>query len=195
MHDLINAVAEDSPDSVALIWNDDALTFRELNSQANQLAHHLISLGLQDSEVIGIALHRHPDFVIAILAVLKAGFTYVPLDVTYPQDRLRYISASSGHSLLITAPEVAHLFPGARTLLLKDALIAAQRFPGRPRHYRPAWKRRVCDSHIRLNRLAQRGSRKTQEHRAVRDCAATRDGRIPDGYLFAYGIILVLRVR
>jgi iturin family lipopeptide synthetase A len=97
---------ETHPDRIALIsltkGNECTLTYQELNQYANQLAHHLIDLGLTVDQKVGICLKRSWEMVAALLACLKAGVAYVPLDPNYPQKRLEYILSDSQVKLVIT---------------------------------------------------------------------------------------------
>ncbi|TBV09727.1 non-ribosomal peptide synthetase [Stutzerimonas kirkiae] len=102
IHQLIEAQAEKAPDSVAVVFGDQELTYRELNRKANQLAHKLRELGVGPDVLVGIAVERSLEMVIGLLAALKAGGAYVPLDPEYPQDRLLYLIEDSGIQLLLT---------------------------------------------------------------------------------------------
>ena len=98
------------PDAVALVslvsGNEVTLTYAELNAQANQLAHHLLSLGLQNDQRIGICLTRSWQMIVPMLACLKAGGAYVPLDPNYPKNRLTYILEDAKIELLITEQSI-----------------------------------------------------------------------------------------
>lgn len=102
VHERFEQQALKTPDRVAVSCDDRKLTYRELNEQSNALAHYLQDLGVRPSVRIGICLERHPDLLVAILGILKAGGTYVPLDVTYPEQRLRTIVRSAELSLVLT---------------------------------------------------------------------------------------------
>ncbi|MCD5970203.1 non-ribosomal peptide synthetase [Pseudomonas quasicaspiana] len=91
-----------TPDAVALILDDEQLSYRQLNARANQLAHALRERGVRAESLVGIATERGMDMVVAVLAVLKAGGAYVPLDPQYPQDRLYQMMQDSGLQLLLT---------------------------------------------------------------------------------------------
>jgi non-ribosomal peptide synthetase component F len=79
---------EKTPDSIAVIFEGESLTYRELNHRANKVAHYLISLGVEPEALVGIGVERSLEMAIALLGILKAGGAYVPLDPTYPQQRL-----------------------------------------------------------------------------------------------------------
>ncbi|MGW0532081.1 amino acid adenylation domain-containing protein [Streptomyces sp. NPDC003032] len=89
VHRVFESHARRAPEQIALTCGGAQLTYAELNEQANRLAHHLISRGAGRGSVIGVCLDRTPEMVVSILGILKAGAAYVPLDPTYPGDRLR----------------------------------------------------------------------------------------------------------
>ncbi len=94
LHQLVEAEAAAHPDRVAVVRGDQAIGYAELNRRANRLAHHLIGLG-PDGPAVGLLLPRSAEFVVAALAVLKAGGNYVPLDADYPAERLRLMLAAA----------------------------------------------------------------------------------------------------
>jgi amino acid adenylation domain-containing protein len=111
VHRWIEAQAERTPDDVAVIFGDDAVTYREIDARANRLAQHLVRLGAGPETRIGICLQRSEETVVALLGVLKAGGTYVPLDPSYPADRLAYMLADSRAALLVTEESLRGLLP------------------------------------------------------------------------------------
>ncbi|MFJ6730596.1 amino acid adenylation domain-containing protein, partial [Streptomyces sp. NPDC091281] len=90
------------PDAVALVYGDEEVTYGELGERANRLAHHLVSLGVGPGTFVGLCLERGTHAITALLAVLKAGAAYVPLDPSYPADRLTYMIGDAGVELLVT---------------------------------------------------------------------------------------------
>ena len=92
LHELFEAQARCTPDSAAIEYESGVLTYRELNQQANQLAMHLRSSGVSGEYPVGIHLERSAAMIVALLAVLKAGGTYLPLDPQYPEERLLYMA-------------------------------------------------------------------------------------------------------
>ncbi|HVK98761.1 MAG TPA: amino acid adenylation domain-containing protein, partial [Dongiaceae bacterium] len=124
VHSIIEQLAQQRPDATALVFADHSLTFSELNARANQLAHHLIGLGVKPEVKVGIALERSLEMLVGLLAILKAGGAYVPLDPDYPQDRLAYMSDDSGLGLLLTQSAVKDRIPvsAAVTVLELDQL-------------------------------------------------------------------------
>jgi amino acid adenylation domain-containing protein len=102
-HDLIEKQARATPDATALKFDGDTMSYRELDESASRLAHHLRARIGSGGGRIGVLVERSPDMVVALLAVWKAGFAYVPLDPAHPQARLRYILSNAGVSGLITS--------------------------------------------------------------------------------------------
>ncbi|KAF9923920.1 hypothetical protein BGZ65_008609 [Modicella reniformis] len=101
VHYLFEQQVDRTPGVIALVFEDQELTYEELNIRANRLAHRLIGLGVQPDECVAICVERSPAMVIAVLAVLKAGGAYIPLDPTYPKDRLSYILQDAKSTILI----------------------------------------------------------------------------------------------
>jgi amino acid adenylation domain-containing protein/non-ribosomal peptide synthase protein (TIGR01720 family) len=91
-----------SPEAVAVVFEETTLTYRQLNTHANQLAHALIARGVGPEEIVALALHRSPQLVVAILAVLKAGAAYLPLDPDYPPTRIAFMLHDARPVLLLT---------------------------------------------------------------------------------------------
>lgn len=89
--DLVAEQARRTPENVAIIFQDQRLTYRELEERANQLAHYLRTLGVGRETFVGISAYRSLEMIVGILGILKAGATYVPLDPTLPLDRLSYM--------------------------------------------------------------------------------------------------------
>ena len=85
LHQLLEAQAEKTPEAIALLFEDTQFTYCELNLRANQLAHHLIALGVGPEVPVGLCVERSPEMVVALLAILKAGGVYLPLDPEYPR--------------------------------------------------------------------------------------------------------------
>ncbi|MEB0299047.1 condensation domain-containing protein, partial [Pseudomonas sp. 10S4] len=110
-HQLIAEQARRSPDAVAVRFNQQTLTYAQLNSRANRLAHQLIEQGVGPDVLVGLAAERGLVMVVGLLAILKAGGAYVPLDPTYPQDRLAYMIEDSGIQLLLTQASLLSQLP------------------------------------------------------------------------------------
>src|SRR5581483_3288119 len=102
---LFQAQVARTPDRIALCLQDACLTYAELNARANQLARYLQRLGVGPEVPVGLYLHRCVELPLSILAILKAGGVYVPLDLNAPASRLAFLQADTGFSLLISQPE------------------------------------------------------------------------------------------
>jgi len=102
IHELFEQQAAAKPHAVALVHKDEQLTYRELNERANKLAHHLRTLGTGPESLVGVCLERSAEAVVAILGILKAGGAYLPLDPSYPRERLSWMLADAGAQIVIT---------------------------------------------------------------------------------------------
>ena len=115
------AQVERSPQATALVLEDTELTYAELNTQANRLAHHLIGLGIGPEDLVAVALPRSMEMAIALLGILKAGAAYLPLDPDYPAERLAYMLRDGQPACVLTSVRVAEgLLEGVSELLLLD---------------------------------------------------------------------------
>ena len=101
-HQLVETFASRRPRATALTFEDQVLSYQELNERANQLAHYLRDLGVGPDTPVGIMLPRSPEMIIALLGVLKAGGAYLPIDPTYPPERIRYMIEDSGVKIVIS---------------------------------------------------------------------------------------------
>lgn len=102
VHQLFEKQVEHNPNKTAVVFEDKLLTYDELNRKANQLARFLLAKGLKTEEVVGICLDRSLEMVVAMLGVIKAGGAYIPIDPSYPRERIRYILNDSHLSILLT---------------------------------------------------------------------------------------------
>ena len=112
---LFQEQAEFAPDSVALIFDDQRLTYRELNERANQLAHYLTNKGISAEARIGVCLERSPELIVSLLAILKAGGAYVPLDSSYPAARVAFMMEDAEVRVLLTQKSLSENFTGSET--------------------------------------------------------------------------------
>ena len=111
IHHLFEQQVARHPEKAALIYEGKPVSYGELNRRANQLAHHLLSLGLSLESRVGICLERSVDMIVALLAVMKAGGAYVPLDPQYPQARLEYMLKDSHVEVLFTQERLIATLP------------------------------------------------------------------------------------
>lgn len=102
IHELFEQQVKATPDSIAICYENKYLTYQELNSRSNQLAHYLRSLKIGSEFLVGICAERSIEMVIGIFGILKAGGAYVPIDPNYPTERINYILSDSKISILLT---------------------------------------------------------------------------------------------
>ena len=108
IHQLFEEQVERTPDHVAVVFEDQQLTYRELNAKANQLAHYLQTLGVGPEVLVGICVERSLFMVVGLLGILKAGGAYVPLDPEYPKERLAFMLEDTQVSVLLTQQTLVH---------------------------------------------------------------------------------------
>ncbi|HEY6186696.1 MAG TPA: amino acid adenylation domain-containing protein, partial [Pyrinomonadaceae bacterium] len=118
LHQLFEEQVQRSPDAAAVVYDGRSLSYAELNARANQLAHHLLSVGITPGSLVALCLERAPEMVITLLAILKAGAAYLPLDPTYPQERLQLMLSDVPVSLLVTTERLREGLPAHRAPLL-----------------------------------------------------------------------------
>ncbi|MFP4099127.1 amino acid adenylation domain-containing protein [Coleofasciculus sp.] len=111
IHQLFETQVERTPDAIAIVFEDQQLTYRELNTKANQLAHHLQKLGVSPEVLVGLCVERSLEMVVGLLGILKAGGAYVPLDPTYPSERLAFMLSDSQAPLLLTQKQLLQRLP------------------------------------------------------------------------------------
>ena len=111
IQDLIEEQVVASPDSTAIVFEDQEYTYQELSDRANQLANHLQQLGLKPDMLVGLCISRSFEMVVGILGILKAGGAFVPLDPSYPLERLSYILQDSGAQFLVSQVDLLNIFP------------------------------------------------------------------------------------
>lgn len=111
IHQLFEAQVEQTPDAIAVVFEDKQLTYRELNDKANQLANDLYALGVEPDVLVGICVDRSLEMIIGILAILKAGGAYVPLDPAYPQERIAFMLEDAQVSILLTQTHLLNTLP------------------------------------------------------------------------------------
>ncbi|AFW93812.1 nonribosomal peptide synthetase anabaenopeptin synthetase AptA2 [Anabaena sp. 90] len=120
VHELFAAQVAKTPDNIAVIFEGQKLTYQELNHRANQVAHYLQSLGVEPEVLVGICVERSLEMIIGMLGILKAGAAYLPLDPTYPKERLSFMLSDSQVQVLLTQQKFVESFAdsGAKTVCL-----------------------------------------------------------------------------
>ncbi|HEY2306853.1 MAG TPA: condensation domain-containing protein, partial [Streptosporangiaceae bacterium] len=119
--ELFEAQAARTPAALAVTSEEGTLSYAELNARANQLAHHLVGWGVGPESLVGIALERSPELVVALLAVLKAGGAYLPLDPDYPQARLAQMLGDAAPALVLSTQALHGRLPEATEVVELDA--------------------------------------------------------------------------
>ncbi|MEJ8655376.1 amino acid adenylation domain-containing protein [Streptomyces sp. MS1.AVA.4] len=124
------------PDAIALVFEDERLTYAELDARANRLAHALLARGAGPERIVALALPRSAELIVAEVAVLKAGAAYLPIDHDYPADRIAYMLADAGPVCLVTTAETAEELPArdGTALVLLDTAETAAELAARPVH-------------------------------------------------------------
>ncbi|WGV24586.1 non-ribosomal peptide synthetase [Halotia branconii] len=120
IHQLFAEWVEQTPNAVAVVFENQQLTYRELNDRANQLAHQLQNLGVKPDVLVGICVERSLEMIVGLLGILKAGGAYVPLDPNYPAERLSLMLSDAQVQVLLTQQHLTHQFSelGVRQICL-----------------------------------------------------------------------------
>ncbi|HKG94775.1 MAG TPA: amino acid adenylation domain-containing protein [Gemmatimonadaceae bacterium] len=129
VHEMIAAQAERAPNAPAVVAGDETLTYAELNRRANQLAHRLRRLGVGPETLVGLCVDRSIEMIVGVLGVLKSGGAYVPIDPSYPAERIAYMMADSRVSVMVSQRHLAPVTDSAEvpvTLYLDDESLAAE---------------------------------------------------------------------
>ncbi|WDF36152.1 amino acid adenylation domain-containing protein [Streptomyces sp. T12] len=130
--DLWAAQVAATPDAEAVLDGGVRLTYRELDDRAQQLARRLLALGAGPERVVGIALPRTAELVVAVLGVLKSGAAYLPLDPAYPRERLAYIVEDARPVVVLATDETAKVLPGETPVLTADVMRRQEVIPAPP---------------------------------------------------------------
>ncbi len=117
-HQLFELQAEKSPKEIAVVFDDQTLTYQQLNQRANQLAHYLQSLGIKPESLVGICLEKSLEIVVGILGIFKAGGAYVPIDPNYPQTRREFMLEDTQVEIVLTQQSLTSLFADIKLICL-----------------------------------------------------------------------------
>ncbi|MBH8563960.1 amino acid adenylation domain-containing protein, partial [Nostoc sp. CENA67] len=118
IHELFEAQVQRTPDAVAVVYEKEQLTYDELNSCANQLAHYLQSVGVKADVLVGLCVERSLEMVVGLLGILKAGGAYVPLDPDYPTERLNFMLEDAQVGILLTQQKLIDRLPQHQAKLI-----------------------------------------------------------------------------
>ncbi|MCK0546127.1 AMP-binding protein, partial [Pseudomonas syringae pv. aptata] len=128
IHQLLEEKVQAQPDAIAVVFESQRLSYAELNNRANQLAHQLINLDIGPDDRVAICVERGPGMIIGLLAILKAGAGYVPLDPAYPAERLAYVLQDSAPAAVLVHTATADMLPldSLPVINLDSAALQAQ---------------------------------------------------------------------
>lgn len=118
IHQLFEEQVEQTPDAVAVVFDSQQLTYRQLNERANQLANYLRTLGVKPEVLVGICVERSLEMVVGLLGILKAGGAYVPLDPNYPDERLSFMLSDAQVSVLLTQQQLVADLPNHEAVVV-----------------------------------------------------------------------------
>ncbi|MCC5644520.1 amino acid adenylation domain-containing protein [Nostoc sp. CHAB 5824] len=118
IHQLFEEQVEKTPDAVAVVFEDQQLTYRQLNTKANQLAHYLQKLGVGSDVLVGICVERSLEMVVGLLGIFKAGGAYVPLDPNYPTDRIAFMLEDAQLKVILTQHQLSQILPAHQVELV-----------------------------------------------------------------------------
>jgi amino acid adenylation domain-containing protein/non-ribosomal peptide synthase protein (TIGR01720 family) len=132
--ELVEAQTARTPQSVALVAAEQSLSYAELNQRANRLAHYMIGMGIGPESLVGIALERSVNMIVAVLATLKTGGAYLPLDPDYPEARLVYMLKDAAPALVLSNARLRSYLPEQAKTLVMDSPETAQALANMPEH-------------------------------------------------------------
>jgi len=139
LHRVFETRAKQHPDAIALTCDGQSLTYAQLNALANRLAHTLLSYAVKPDTLVGLCLDRSNDLIIAILAILKAGCGYLPIDLAYPSERLAFILQDAEAPVLLTQRNLAANLPSTNAkIICVDAILAEPVQPGEEKNLQSA---------------------------------------------------------
>ena len=118
IHQLFESQVERTPDAIAVVFEEQSLTYGELNCLANQLAHYLQKSGVKPDELVGICLERSLDMIVGLLAILKVGGAYVPIDPDYPQERISFMLQDTQVKVILTCKSLQTSLPNHQSIVV-----------------------------------------------------------------------------
>ncbi len=121
VHEAFEAQADRTPDAVALVDGDRSITYRELDKRANQVAHEILAQGVAPDQMVGIFIERSIEMMVGLLGILKAGAAYVPMDPSYPADRLAIILEDTKARIVVTTSDLRSKLPAGLNLICAES--------------------------------------------------------------------------
>ncbi|MES2703280.1 MAG: amino acid adenylation domain-containing protein [Bacteroidota bacterium] len=129
LHKLISAKASEVSSGTAVKFEDVSLTYKQVDDQANQMAQYLIQQGVTKGDIVAVAIERSEKTLLSLLAIMKAGAVYLPVDLEYPDSRIEYVITNSAAKFVITEHRFRGRFATAKELFIEDAVTAMTKLP------------------------------------------------------------------
>lgn len=130
LHLLFLEQADKSPNSVALEFGQEKITYKELAQRTNQTANYFLEQGLAPGQFVAVSMERNPNLIVSLFAILQCGASYLPLDPKFPTERLEFMLEDSEASFLLTTKALSDLLPNSsKTILIEDVLSSLAQFP------------------------------------------------------------------
>jgi len=129
LHGLIEQQVNKKPQHTAVVFEQQSLTFAELNTRANQLAHYLIAQGVTTETKVGVCMNRSIEMVVSLLAIIKAGGAYVPVDPNYPRARVEFMLSDINSPILLTQSDLVDGLPTVNSHIVAVDLLSLSDFP------------------------------------------------------------------
>ena len=139
--ELFEAQVEKLREATAVVFEEESLSYGELNRRANQLAHFLIARGIGAESIVGLALPRSFEMIVGLLGILKAGAAYLPLDLEYPKERIRFMLEDAEPACVVTQSSLAGQLPENTSLLLLDSAETRDELGGTGERNPVEWQR------------------------------------------------------
>lgn len=148
VHRRFELMAFKQPDAIAISFDDQMMTYGELNARANQLAHYLVATGVQPEDRVAIFLERSLELIVGVLGILKAGGAYVPMDSAYPSEHIAHVLKDCTPKLLITQTSLLHCIPSSTPLLVIDDDLQKQAIDQQPSRNTHPQEIGLCKEHL-----------------------------------------------
>jgi amino acid adenylation domain-containing protein len=123
LHESVEEQEQRTPDAIAVVFEDQWISYEELNRRSNRLANHLQQIGAAAGKPVGILMERSPEMVVGLLAILKSGAPYLPLDPEYPRERIDYMLADAQPAVVLTVERLSDRVAGPQRLICVDELF------------------------------------------------------------------------
>jgi len=133
LHELFSQQAETSPNAIALEFDDQTISYKELTKTVNQIANYFLAQGLSPGQFIAVSMDRSPNLTASLLAILQCGAAYLPLDPKFPTERLEFMLEDSEASFLLTTESLSTSLPkNSKTILIEDVWSSLDQYPATP---------------------------------------------------------------